>query len=104
MKKEKKYLDYDSIKRTISILKVLTEHYNWGRFLETIFEGRTYTGKCPICETERGNPLRITIEEGTSAWLSGDPSLQLTHGVNDGEPTPFPNPSFTPLPTIIPAR
>ena len=70
MKKEKNHLDYDSIKRTVSILKVLTEHYNWGRFLETIFEGRTYTGKCPICETERGNPFRVSIEEdGKNSWF-----------------------------------
>ena len=70
MKEEKKYLDYDSIKRTVSILKVLVEHYNWGRFLETIFEGRTYTGKCPICETERGNPFRVSIEEdGKNSWF-----------------------------------
>ena len=70
MTTEKKYLDYDSIKRTVSVLDVLTKHYNWGRFLETIFEGRTYTGKCPICETERGSPFRVSLEEdGQNSWF-----------------------------------
>ena len=70
MKKEKKYLDYETIKRTVSVLDVLTKHYNWGRFLETIAEGRTYTGACPICETERGNPFRVSIEEnGKNSWF-----------------------------------
>ena len=70
MKKEKKYLDYDSIKRTVSVLDVLTKHYNWGRFLETIFEGRTYTGKCPICGAQQGNPFRVSIEEdGKNSWF-----------------------------------
>ena len=48
---------------------MLTKQYNWGRYLETVVEARTYTGSCPICETERGNPLRITIEDDTSAWF-----------------------------------
>ncbi len=63
MKKEKKYLDYDSIKRTVSVLEVLLSHYDWGRFLETVFEGRTYTAKCPICDTERGS---IYLPRGSS--------------------------------------
>ena len=70
MKKEKKHLDYDSIKRTVSILKVLVEHYNWGRFLETIAEGRVYTGACPICESERGSPFRVSLDEdGRNSWF-----------------------------------
>ncbi len=70
MTTEKKYLDYEAIKKAVSVLDVLTEHYNWGRFLETITEGRTYTGACPICETERGNPFRVSIEEdGRSSWF-----------------------------------
>lgn len=70
MTTEKKYLDYETIKRTVSVLDVLTEHYNWGRLLETIAEGRTYTGACPICESERGNPFRISIEEdGRNSWF-----------------------------------
>ena len=70
MKKEKKYLDYEAIKKAVSVLDVLTKHYNWGRFLETVFEGRTYTGKCPICETERGSPFRISLEEdGKNSWF-----------------------------------
>ena len=70
MKKEKKYLDYETIKRTISVLDVLTKHYNWGRFLETIMEGRVYTGECPICRAEIGSPFRVRIEEdGRSSWF-----------------------------------
>jgi len=70
MTTEKKYLDYETIKRTVSVLDVLTKHYNWGRFLETIAEGRTYTGACPICESERRNPFRVTIEEdGRNSWF-----------------------------------
>ena len=70
MTTDKKYLDYETIKRTVSVFDVLTRHYNWGRFLETIAEGRTYTGACPICETERGNPFRVSIEEnGKNSWF-----------------------------------
>ena len=70
MKKEKKYLDYETIKRTVSVLDVVTKHYSWGRFLETIAEGRTYTGACPICESERGSPFRISLEEdGRNSWF-----------------------------------
>ena len=70
MTTEKKYLDYETIKRTVSVLDLLTKHYNWGRFLETVVEARTYTGSCPICETERGNPFRISIEEnGKNSWF-----------------------------------
>lgn len=69
MKKEKKYLDYDSIKRTVSVLDVLTKHYNWERFLEVIAEGRAYTGECPICRTKIGSPFRVSIDEdGKDSW------------------------------------
>ena len=70
MNKERKYLDYETIKRTVSVLDVLTKHYNWGRFLETIAEGRAYTGECPICRTEIGSPFRISVEEdGRNSWF-----------------------------------
>jgi len=70
MTTEKKHLDYEAIKKAVSVLDVLTGHYNWGRHLETIAEGRTYTGKCPICKAETGSPFRVSIEEnGASAWF-----------------------------------
>ncbi len=70
MKNEKKYLDYEAIKRAVSVYDVLNEHYNWGRYLENIGEGRAYTGTCPICEIARGNPFRISTEEdGRDSWF-----------------------------------
>ena len=69
-KEGKGHLDYEAIKKAVSVLDVLTEHYNWGRFLETVVEARVYTGACPNCESERGSPFRVSIEEDDrSSWL-----------------------------------
>lgn len=69
MKKKRKYVDSEAVRKSVSILDVLNEHYGVAGSLITIADGRAHSGACPICSSELGNPFRITIDDDSNKWL-----------------------------------
>ena len=68
MSNENKRLDYEAIKKAVSVYDVLTKHYDLAESFETIAEGQVYSGPCPICKSSEGVPFLIFTKEERSVW------------------------------------